>query len=79
MQIEKRQDSMLESSLNITDMYMTVLASLSMGDRRDLISKLTDSLRKETVQVAPPLDLRTCFSGDWSGVSAADLRNNITR
>ena len=67
---------MLESSLNITDMYMTVLASLSMGDRLDLISKLTDSLRKETVQAAPPLDLRTCFSGDWSGVSAADLRNN---
>lgn len=65
---------MLESSLNITNMYMTVLASLSMGDRLDLISKLTDSLRKETVQPSPPFDLRTCFSGDWSGVSAADLR-----
>lgn len=33
------------NNLSITDMYMSVLISLSVDEKLDLISKLTDSIR----------------------------------
>ena len=47
-------------------MYMSVLMSLSVDEKLDLISKLTDSIRNcnqtETIESADPFD---CYKGDW--------------
>lgn len=60
---------------NITDMYMSVLVTLSADDRLDLIAKLSESLRHERAQREERLDLRTCFAADWSAVDADSLRD----
>lgn len=64
---------------SITDIYMSVLTSLSDDDKLDLISKLSASMRNEkaTKRVRP--DLRTCFCGDWTGMVAENLRDNEYR
>lgn len=66
---------------SLTDMYMSVLATLSMDDRLDLIAKLSESLRHERTRREEPLDLRNCFSADWTDVDASSLRdrNNYGR
>lgn len=58
---------------NITDMYMSVLASLSVDDRLDLISKLSSSIKKDTRPAIVDNDLRTMFCGEWG--NADELRN----
>lgn len=60
---------------SITDMYMLILASLSPDEKLDLIAKLSASMKEKLASSKRP-DLRTCFSGDWSGIEANALRNN---
>lgn len=62
--------------LNISDIYMSVLASLSNKEKLDLISKLSASMRDETVGRRQHPNLRKCFSGEWSDVDAQELRNH---
>ena len=54
--------------LSITDMYMSVLSSLSVDEKLDLISRLSDSIRdlrkKESATEADPF---ACYKGDWGG------------
>lgn len=61
---------------SISDMYMPILSSLSDEDKLDLISKLSDSIRLNSTSKPCRPDLRTCFSGDWSGMVAEDLRDS---
>ena len=61
-------------SVNVTDMYMSVLASLSVSDRLDLISKLSASIKKDSKENTATSDLMTMFCGDWRDV--AELRND---
>ena len=35
------------TNLSVTDMYMSVLSSLSIDDKLDLITKLTNSIRNK--------------------------------
>lgn len=63
-------------ALSITDMYMVVLASLSNNDKLDLISKLSSSMREDSMPKRTRPNLRTCFKGDWSEVNADELRNH---
>lgn len=66
------------TNLNVTDMYMSVLSSLSIDDKLDLIAKLTDSIRnKKEVKIADE-DLFAGFSGDWNDISAESLRESRT-
>lgn len=65
----------MNETLSITDVYMTILASLSNNDKLELISKLSSSMRNESAMKRVRPNLRTCFVGDWSDVNAADLRN----
>lgn len=60
----------------ITDIYMTVLSSLSDDDKLDLISKLSESMRMKYTARRERPDIRTCFNGDWTGMVAEDLRDN---
>ena len=53
---------------NIADMYMSVLESLSVDDRLDLISKLSSSIKKDTRPAVVDNDLRTMFCGEWGDV-----------
>ena len=39
-------------NISITDMYMSVLSSLSVDEKLDLIAKLTNSIRKCTYKRA---------------------------
>lgn len=66
------------TGLSITDMYMSVLSSLSVDDKLDLIAKLTNSIRHKKEVKANEEDLFACFSGDWSDISAEDLRESRT-
>ena len=54
----------------MTDMYMSVLASLSVSDRLDLIAKLSASIKKDSREKPTNSDLLTMFRGDWSGISS---------
>ena len=65
----------ISHSDSLTDMYMSVLSTLSADDRLELITKLSNSIRKERQQIEVPTDLRTCFKADWSSVEASDLRD----
>lgn len=49
--------------ISITDMYMSVLSSLTADEKLDLISKLSESLRKTKKKVAA--DPFACYKGDW--------------
>ena len=53
---------------NIADMYMSVLASLSVDDRLDLISKLLSSIKNESRTAIAIEELRTMFCGEWGDV-----------
>jgi hypothetical protein len=60
------------TSINITDMYMSVLASLSVDNRLDLIAKLSDSIKKDEDKNTSMTDLRTVFCGQWSDMPLRD-------
>lgn len=67
------------TNLSITDMYMSVLSSLSIDDKLDLIAKLTNSIRYSNKERAVSLDDPfACFKGDWDDVSMDELRNSHT-
>ena len=52
-------------NLSITDMYMSVLISLSVDEKLDLISKLTDSIRNnKQTKVLESADPFACYKGD---------------
>lgn len=54
------------NNLSITDMYMSVLISLSVDEKLDLISKLTDSIRnRKQTEVVETADPFACYKGDW--------------
>ena len=63
-------------TISITDTYMHILESLSNRDKLDLISKLSESMRKDADTKRTRPNLRTCFKGDWSNVDADELRNH---
>ena len=50
--------------ISITDMYMSVLSSLTADEKLDLISKLSESLRK-TKKKKVAADPFACYKGDW--------------
>ncbi len=55
-------------SIDIVDMYMGVLASLSNDAKLDLIGKLTASMRHSKTKVeSVPEDVFSCFHTDWGG------------
>lgn len=58
---------------SITDMYMSVLASLSVDDKLDLISKLSSSIKEDTRPAIVDNDMRTMFCGEWG--DAEELRD----
>ena len=66
------------TNLSITDMYMSVLSSLSIDDKLDLITKLTNSIRHKNDVKETSEDLFANFSGDWNDISAEDLRESRT-
>lgn len=67
------------TSLSITDMYMSVLSSLSIDEKLDLIAKLTNSIRKTNKErVVSSDDPFSCFKGDWDDISMNDLRDSHT-
>jgi len=53
-------------------MYMSVLASLSVDDRIDLITKLLNSIKNDSGKEMPDDDLRTMFCGDWTDIPLRD-------
>ena len=72
--------SAMINNLSITDMYMSVLISLSVDEKLDLISKLTDSIRnmqkEKTIESADPF---ACYHGNWGDdLSAEELRKSHT-
>lgn len=50
--------------ISTTDMYMSVLSSLTADEKLDLISKLSESLRK-TKKKKVAADPFACYKGDW--------------
>ena len=50
---------------SITDMYMNVLSSLTADEKLDLISKLSESLRKTKKEKKVAADPFACYKGDW--------------
>lgn len=66
------------TNLSITDMYMSVLSSLSIDDKLDLIAKLSNSIRNKKEVKTDEEDLFACFSGDWNDISAENLRESRT-
>lgn len=62
-------------STNIADIYMSVLASLSVDDRLDLIAKLSSSIKNAPHSSSVAVDdLRTLFCGEWG--NAEELRDS---
>lgn len=53
------------TNLSITDMYMSVLLSLSVDEKLDLIAKLSNSIREKKEESVPEKDPFACFGGDW--------------
>ena len=56
-------------NISITDVYMSVLSSLSVDEKPDLIAKLTNSIRKtytkeQNIETEDPF---ACDEGDWGG------------
>ena len=66
------------TNLSITDMYMSVLSSLSIDEKLDLIAKLSNSIRNKKEEKVIESDPFACFSGDWSDISAEELQEART-
>lgn len=55
-------------SIRITDMYMSVLSSLSNDEKLDLIARLSASMRKKkAVSKKKSMEVFACFHEDWGG------------
>ncbi|MCR4826234.1 MAG: hypothetical protein K5882_04695 [Bacteroidales bacterium] len=59
-------------TVNITDLYMSVLASLSVDTKLDLIAKLSASIKNDSERIMPKEDLRTMFCGNWTDMPLRD-------
>ena len=62
-------------NISITDVYMSVLSSLSVDEKPDLIAKLTNSIRntytkEQNIETEDPF---ACYEGDWGEICR--LRN----
>lgn len=63
-------------------MYMSVLSSLSVDEKLDLIAKLTNSIRnvhtkERNVETEDPF---ACYEGDWGeGMSAEEYADNLRK
>lgn len=74
----------MANTINITDMYMSVLSSLSNDDKLDLIAKLTESMRRKKIKATKKdADIFSCFHEDWGGNAtpekiADELRHSRT-
>ena len=69
------------ANLNVTDMYMSMLSSLSNDEKLDLITKLSESMRKKKSSPKRTMELFSRFNEDWGGNQspeeiAEDLRNS---
>ena len=66
------------TNLSVTDMYMSMLSSLSIDEKLDLIAKLSNSIRSRKEVKEMDVDFFSGFSGDWSDISAEDIRESRT-
>ena len=69
------------TNLSVTDMYMSMLSSLSNDEKLDLITKLSESMRKKKTNPERTKELFSRFNEDWGGNRtpeeiAEDLRNS---
>lgn len=69
------------NNLSVTDMYMSMLSSLSDDEKLDLITKLSESMRKKRTNPKRTKELFSQFNEDWGGDQtpdeiAEDLRNS---
>lgn len=69
------------TNLSVTDMYMSMLSSLSNDEKLDLITKLSESMRKNKSNPKRTKELFSRFNEDWGGNRtpeeiAEDLRNS---
>ena len=69
------------TNLSVTDMYMSMLSSLSNDEKLDLITKLSESMRKNKSNPKRTKELLSRFNEDWGGNRtpeeiAEDLRNS---
>lgn len=62
------------TNLSVTDMYMSMLSSRSIDEKFDLITKFSNSIRNRNEESTNDIDLFSSFNGDWSDISAEDLR-----
>lgn len=80
---QENQSDMNSTSLSVTDLYGQWLSSLSVSEKLDIISLLTDSLRNKKPK-SEKVDIDAIFAGfskDWGGEGtpekiAASLREN---
>ncbi len=61
-------------NMSITDMYMSILTSLSVDEKLDLIAKLTNSIRdvhtkERNIEIENPF---ACYKGDWGKEMSAE-------
>lgn len=69
------------TNLSVTDMYISMLSSLSNDEKLDLITKLSESMRKNKSNPKRTKELFSRFNEDWGGNRtpeeiAEDLRNS---
>ena len=55
------------TNLSVTDMYMSMLSSLSNDEKLDLITKLSESMRKNKSNPKRTKELFSRFNEDWGG------------
>ena len=72
---------MMITNLSVTDMHMSMLSSLSNDEKLDLITKLSESMRKNKTNPKRTMELFSRFYEDWGGNRtpeeiAEDLRNS---
>lgn len=72
---------MMITNLSVTDMHMSMLSSLSNDEKLDLITKLSESMRKNKTNPKRTKELFSRFNEDWGGNRtpeeiAEDLRNS---
>ena len=70
-------------TISITDMYMSILNSLSNEEKLDLISKLTNSMLHKQKKTTVDMSIFDRFHKDWGGKGtpeqiADDLRHSRT-
>ena len=64
-----KKGGFMVGNISITDVYMSVLSSLSVDEKPDLIAKLTNSIRntytkEQNIETEDPF---ACYEGDWGG------------